>query len=354
MPIARLSGGVRPAALIGLLVCIGPWAPRPVAQQRPSVGEITIVDVRPNFYMLAGGGANIGVAHGPDGFILVDSGSAAMADKVLAALDKLADRLKTKVQGGDVLPKVRLIVNTSAHPDHVGGNEKLSKAGLTFFSGAAGGGGGAGFAGVIANSGAAAILAHETVTQRMSAPTPGGTAFPVGAWPTESYTGRLRSYYLNDMGVQVLFQPRAYSDGDSVVTFRQPDVIVTGEVFDITRFPTIDLARGGSIQGTLDALSRLVDMAIPAQPHVWKEGRTVLIPARGRVCDQADLVEYRDAMTIVRDNIQDLIQRGLSLEDIKKANPTRAYRSRYGTDAGPWTTDMFIEAVYKSLTAKRT
>jgi glyoxylase-like metal-dependent hydrolase (beta-lactamase superfamily II) len=254
----------------------------------------------------------------------------------------------TIVQGGEVRPRVRHIINTSAHPDHVGGNEKLSKAGVTVF-GAVGGL----LANAITNFGAASILAHESVTERMSAESEGKAAFPVGAWPTESYTGRLRSYHMNGESFQVIYQPAAHSDGDSIVHFRQSDVIVTGEVFDITRFPIIDLAKGGSIDGTIEALSRLVDLAVPPVPFPWQTGRTWVIPARGRICDQADLVEYRDAMTIVRDTVQDMMRRGLTLEQIKTANPVRAYRTRYGSDVGPWTTDMFIEAVHRSLAAKK-
>ena len=290
--------------------------------------------------MIAGAGANIGVLAGPDGFIVVDSGAAAATDKVLQALDRLGDRYKTTVQGTEIRPKIRFLFNTSAHPDHVGGNEKLSKAGLTMFPG------GAGLAAVTANAGSAAILAHDNVTQRM------GDAFPVAAWPTEGYTGRMRSYYLNDDGIQVLYQPAAYSDGDSIVTFRRADVIMAGEIFDMTRFPMIDVERGGSIQGELDALNRLVDLAIPAVPFVWREGRTYIVPARGRVSDQADLVEYRDMVTYVRDVVADMIKSGSTLDQIRKADPTFPYRARYGTDSGPWTTDMFVEAVYRSLTAK--
>jgi cyclase len=148
-------------------------------------------------------------------------------------------------------------------------------------------------------------------------------------------------------------QPGAHSDGDLMVFFRRSDVLLTGDIMDTTRFPVIDTEHGGSIQGEIAALNRIVEIAIPSIPLVWEDGGTTVIPGRGRICDQADVVEYRDMITIIRDVVQDMVKRGMTLQQIKEANPTKGYRKRYGSDTGPWTTDMFVEAVYKGLTEKK-
>lgn len=307
------------------------------AQQRQQAGrDVEVIQVRPNVYMIADAGSNIAVHVGWQGAIVVDTGSAEMSDKVLAAINRITNQ------------RIRYIVNTSADADHVGGNEALSKAGLTLYPYA---GSGDAITDFRTNSGAAAIMAHENVLLRVSAPTGQKSLFPSAAWPTETFTGRARSLYLNNDGMQIIYQPAAHSDGDSIVFFRRADVIVTGDLFDVTHFPVIDLEKGGSIKGEIDALNRLIDMTIPAVPLVWHEDRSLLIPGHGRVCDQADLVEYRDMVTIIRDVIQDMIKRGMTLEQVKRADPAKGYRGRYGSDTGPWTTDMFVEAVYKSLTA---
>jgi len=312
------------------------------AQQTQSRADtLRILQVQPGFYMIAGAGGNIAVQTGPDGVVLVDSGSAPMADAVLAAIKTLTDQ------------PIRYIINTSADIDHVGGNAKLAVAGQSLFVAGNGGPGGGNAASAISNGGGASIVGTENLSTRMSARSGAQAPFPTVAWPTETYSRKQKTLYLNNEGIQVISQPAAHTDGDSIVFFRRSDVVAAGDVFDITRFPVIDIQRGGSIQGEIDALNRLIDLAIPSIPLPWKEGGTQIIPGHGRVCEQAELVEYRDMVTIVRDRIQDMMKRGMTLEQIKAASPTNGYNRRYGADSGAWTTSKFIEAVYKSLTTAK-
>ena len=160
--------------------------------------------------------------------------------------------------------------------------------------------------------------------------------------------------YINGEGIEVLHQPAAHTDGDSVVFFRRSDVVVAGDVIDTTRFPMIDVARGGSIQGEIDALNRIVDLAIPSIPFDWRDEGTLVIPGHGRLFDQLDVVEYRDMVVIIRDRIRAMLKQGKSLEQVKAASPTQGYTRRYGADSGPWTTSMFVEAIYTSLESSET
>jgi glyoxylase-like metal-dependent hydrolase (beta-lactamase superfamily II) len=206
---------------------------------------------------------------------------------------------------------------------------------------------------LITNGGGASVLAHENVLTRMSAPTGRQSLFPLAFWPTKTFAFHQYSMYLNGEGIQVIHQPAAHTDGDTIVFFRRGDVIATGDIVDTTRFPVIDVKRGGTIQGEIDALNRLMDISIHNLPIQWYADRTLLVPGHGHVYDKLDLLEYRDAITVVRDRIQSLIAEGKSLDQIKAANPTLGYRSQYGADSGPWTTDMFVEVIYRELSAKR-
>jgi cyclase len=235
--------------------------------------------------------------------------------------------------------------------DHVGGNDRLARAGLSILPGAVAAGAGLNDD-LVSNSGRASVLAHENVLTRMTE-AKGPQALPFAHWPTKTFAFRLYSMYLNGEGIQVIHMPAAHTDGDTIVFFRRGDVIATGDIIDTTRWPFIDIKRGGTVQGELDALNRLMDMTILNVPIQWNPDRTFLVPGHGHVYDKLDLLEYRDAVTTVRDRVQDLIDQGKTLAQVKAADPTLGYRSQYGADKGEWTTDMFVEVIYNELAAKK-
>lgn len=283
---------------------------------------VEIVPVQGNISMLAGAGGNITVQTGKDGILLVDTGVAAMSDKVLEAIRSLSKR------------QITYIINTDDRGDHVGGNENFTKIGRPL---------------AIARAAQASvfIIAFNTILDRMS--DPGATpSIPEKAWPNDSYSVPQKNLYFNGEAVQIFHQP-ATTDGNSIVLFRRSDVVSTGDIFDPTEYPIIDLKKGGSLQGVLEGLNRLRQIAIPAD-HM--EGGTAIIPGHGRLCDVADLDTYQQMVTIVRDRLQDMINRGMTLEQVKAAKPTRDYDPIYGKNSGNWTTDMFIEAAFKSLSSK--
>ena len=326
------------SAVVAVLVAFAGWMPATLAQQGPGDG-LAVVELRPDFFLIGGAGGNILAQIGPVGVIVVDSGTTEAADRVVAAIRRLSP-----------LP-IRYVINTGMDADHVGGNEKLARAGLSILPGAVAAGAGLGDA-LLNNAGGASVLAHENVLTRMSAPTGQTPAFPSALWPTKTFQYRIYSMYLNGEGIQITHMPAAHTDGDTVVAFRRGDVIATGDLVDTTRFPVIDVARGGSVQGEIDALNRLMDMTIYNLPLQWTADRTLLVPGHGHVYDKLDLLEYRDAITIVRDRVRHLIGEGRTLEQVRAANPTLGYRSQYGAESGPWTTDMFVDVIYKELSAK--
>ena len=332
MTITHVLGGLTGRTVLALLA-LGPMVQgTPVHLTAQAQDALDVVKVRKNFYMIAGAGGNIGVQIGSDGIVLVNAGSAPASDRVLAELKKLTD-----------LP-IRYIINTDADRDFVGGNEKLAKAGFTIFTNALGN---AGFVGSMTNGGAAAILAHESVLGRMTKEN-----YPAAAAPTEAFYAPRKPLRMNDEGIEVLYQPRAHSGADSFVLFRGSDVVVTGDVMDTTRFPVIDVANGGSISGEIDALNRLIELTIAPTPFIYKDVGTYVVPGHGRLSEQMEVVEYRDMVVVMRDRIADLIAKKKTLADITAARPGLPYETRYGAKTGAWTTDMFIEAVYKSLTAR--
>jgi len=315
------------AIMLGATAAAAP-TPAPAPPVPPPASELHILPVQGNIYMLVGAGGNITVQTGDDGVLLVDTGLAANSGKVLAAVRTLSGK------------PIRYIIDTHVHPDHVGGNEAISKAGATIA-----GGNVVGDIGTSASS-QATIMAFQTVADRMGTPAAGAPAAPQGALPTDTYTTPERKIFFDNEGVEMIHVPAAHTDGDTMVFFRRSDVISTGDIFVTNGYPIVDLDRGGNIQGVIAGLNRIIELAIPADEQ---EGGTLIIPGHGRLCDVADVVYYQEMVTIIRDRIQDMISKGMSLEQIKAAKPTRDYDPRYGSTTGFWTTDKFIAAVYASL-----
>jgi cyclase len=299
---------------------------------RGQEADIQTIKVQGNVYLLTGGGGNVIVQVGDQGVLVVDTGLAQTADRVLAAIRKVSDN-----------KPIQYILNTHVHADHTGGNDTIRKAGVTFT--------GANVTGNIKDAALGAqIFAQDNVLQRMSAPTGQQASAPFGDWPTETYIGARKQMFFNGEPVEMIYQPAAHTDGDSLVVFRRSDVIVTGDIFLTTTYPFIDLDRGGSIQGEIDALNNILDMAVTGHQD---EGGTYIIPGHGRVCDKPELLEFRDMVTIVRDRVQASIKKGMTLEQVKAAGLTKDYDARYSAKTGFGTKDMFVEAVYKSLIQKK-
>ena len=276
--------------------------------------EIRVLPVQRNVYMLLGAGGNTTVQVGSDGVLVVDTQFAPLAPKILAAIRKLSDK------------PIRVIVNTHVHGDHTGGNEALAKAGPS----------------------PVRIMAHENVLKRMTAPNQPSVS--EASLPLSEYFTPTRDFFFNGEAIVLHYMPAAHTDGDSLVFFRGSDVVSTGDLFTPGSYPVIDLQNGGGVQGLIAALNRILELTVPAK---YQEGGTYVIPGHGRLCDEAEVVEYRDMVTIIRDRIQDLIKKGMTLERVKAARPTRDYDTEYGTDTGFWTTDMFVEAVFRSLGGKK-
>jgi len=291
------------------------------AQQNQNLNsvEIHILPVQGNVYMLVGAGSNITVQVGNDGVLIVDTQYAPLSEKILSAI-------RTLSKG-----PIRYVINTTYDADHTGGNEPIRKAGSTIAGG--------NVAGDIQDAAEGAqIIAHDNVLMRMA-------NRPSGSLPTSTFLGDSKKLFFNGEGIEINHQPAAHTDGDSIVFFRRSDVISTGDIFTTNSYPVIDLAAGGGIQGVIDGLNRLVDMIIPVY---GQEGGTLVIPGHGRLSDLGDVINCREMTIIIRDRVQDMIKKGMTLEQVKAARPTRDYDPLYGSVPG-WTSEMFVEAVYKSL-----
>ena len=311
---------------IGLAALLAACAAAPGAAQ-----QIEVTPVQGNISVLSGSGGNITLQVGKDGVLLVDTGLAASAPQVIAEIRKLTTA------------PVLFIVNTHVHPDHVGGNEAFVRMSGGAEIGAIGGR----LESRRDGQQPLKIIAQENVLNRMTAP--GSKDQPPSQFglPQDEYFTPFKDLRFNGEAIVVYHQPNAHTDGDSVVLFRGSDVVSAGDVFTPDGYPFIDLERGGSIEGEIAALNHILDLTVPGKTQ---DGGTYVIPGHGRICDEADVVEYRDMVVIIRDRIQDMLKKGMTLDQVKAARPTRDYDTEYVAESSFVKPDQFVEAIYKSLT----
>jgi glyoxylase-like metal-dependent hydrolase (beta-lactamase superfamily II) len=293
------------------------------------VDGLEVLPVQGNVHMVVGAGANVAVQVGDEGAFVVDSGGAGSSEKLLSAVSRLTSR------------PVRFLVNTNADADHVAGNEVIVKSQRgTRGPRPGGGGGGAG-----QNVGVVSV-AHENAYNRMSAGSPGVPPLTGDGLPASTFFTPRKDLFSNGEPVQLISQPGAHTDGDILVFFRKSDVIATGDVFVTTSYPVIDTSRGGTVQGVIDALNAIIELTVPERNQM---GGTRVIPGHGRIGNEADVVEYRDMVTIVRDRVQEMAKKGMTPQQVRAARPSLEYDGIYGATTGEWTTDMFLETIYREV-----
>ena len=353
------------AVLTGLCVT-GICALSAVTLAQQAGGELHVMPIRGNVFMIVGGGSNVTVSAGVDGMLLVDAGSAAMADRMVEKVNEIGHAVagspapmtncvgpscypagslgpftpfgwagpsyNAVIASPKALKPIRWIIQTTVDPEHTGGTPAIAAAGKTYQGGEVGR--------LVGETTPATVMAQENVLKRMTQ-----SKFAEAAWPTETYyipTYKM-SQWINGEGIQLYHAPAAITDADTLVYFRFSDVISAGDLYTPDRYPMIDVARGGTVAGEIDALNKIIDIAFPEYRH---QGGTLVVSGHGRLGDTADVAIYRNMVVIIRDRVRDLKKQGMSLQQVKAARPTLDFDGLYGVP------DKFIDAVYQTLTEK--
>lgn len=314
-------GGAAYLAAIAMAICGGA-----AAQQSPDAVRLHVYPVQGAVSVIAGAGGNITVQNGKDGTLLVDTGAP-------AASAKLMTEVQSRFRG-----TVLWIINTQGAADHIGGNDvfaSLEAAKPVNVLGAR-----------LDGSQPLNIIAHSKTVAHLANPGEGDLRLSSAGMPNDVYFTPFKDIRFNDEAVVMYYEPNAITDGDTIVHFRKSDVISAGDIFTPGRYPAIDVARGGSINGLIAAVNHILDLTVPGFPQ---EGGTVVIPGHGRICDEADVVEFRDMTVIVRDRVQDMIRRKMTLEQVLSAAPSRDYDPEYVTPDSAVKANDFVAAIYRSL-----
>jgi glyoxylase-like metal-dependent hydrolase (beta-lactamase superfamily II) len=287
-------------------------APGNAPPRDPGPDAIRSMHVKGRVWAIFGAGGNITVQIGDEGVLVVDTGTSETAADVREEIRRLA---------GD--RPIRYVISTHFHADHTGGNVVLANE----------------------PEQRAAILAHENVGLRLIE-----TGSEAGNLIMDTFYGDSKAIYFNGEPIEIIHVPSAHTDGDSLVFFRGSDVISAGDVISTTSFPSFNVEQGGSANGLLAALNRILDITVA---ETRGQGGTIVIPGHGRLYDETDVAEYRDMLTIIRDRIQSAIDDGDSLREVLRARPALDYSGIYDATGSPWTTDAFIEAIYRNLGGRR-
>jgi glyoxylase-like metal-dependent hydrolase (beta-lactamase superfamily II) len=288
-------------------------APEQPAAAPPAAGAVTSLHVAGQVWLVAAGDRNVTVQVGEEGVLVVNPGPEALADAVLAEIHEIAPD-----------KRVRVIVQTDDEAVHIGGTAKLAS-------------------GPTPRAQRPAVIAHENASLRIAS-----AGLSDRHSPTDTFFRGTRELFFNGEPIEIIHVPSATSDGDVLVFFRESDVVVAGGVIADVTYPVIRLDDGGTVNGTLAALNRILDITIAE----WRaQGGTMVIPDRGRIYDEGDVAEYRDMLTIVRDRVQDAIVKGLTLEQVTAARLARDYDGRYGGEGGPASAGEFMTTVYQALLA---